>query len=142
MIVVVDKWQCYLPKNYIFYWLQVWDPACYGKESTFMWYIWHKVVMVNVGRPYIAPSSLSKQFVFFLLNVSEPVKYKIWDCIQAQRIWQWATFIMHELCGVQIDNFDHFRSKQTIFGRGFLRSLLKNQDLVRSPRHHSLDYLD
>ncbi len=43
----VEKWQGYLAGNYRFYWSQVWDPHRAGKEATFIWSIWHKVVAVN-----------------------------------------------------------------------------------------------
>lgn len=75
----------------------------------------------RLSQSWIAPTSLSRQCVFFLPNMSESVKHKIWDCIQVQRTWQWATCIMYELCGVHTNNFDHFHSKQTLFGREFLR---------------------
>ena len=32
-----DKWQGYLPGNYKFYWSEVWDPLCAGKEAAFIW---------------------------------------------------------------------------------------------------------
>lgn len=44
---VAEKWQGYLPGKYRFYWLQVWDPVRSGTKATFMWSIWHKVVVVN-----------------------------------------------------------------------------------------------
>ena len=31
-----DKWQGYLPRNYKFFWSQVWDPLRSGKEAAFM----------------------------------------------------------------------------------------------------------
>jgi hypothetical protein len=49
-------------------------------------------------------------------NTSESVKHKFWDCIQARRAWRWATFIMHELCGVRTGNYDCFNWKQALFG--------------------------
>ena len=82
---VAEKWQGYLPANYRFYWSQVWDPLRAGKEATFMWSIWHKVVAVNEWRAKIAPASISKQCPFCLPNTSESIKHKFWDCIQARR---------------------------------------------------------
>ena len=32
------------------------------------------------------------------------------------RAWRWATFIMHDLCGIRAGNYDSFHWKQTIFG--------------------------
>ena len=64
MIKVADKWQGYLPANYSVYWSQVWDPAHFGKEATFMWCIWYKAVIVNEWRACSAPVSISKQCVF------------------------------------------------------------------------------
>ena len=61
----------------------------------------------NECRAWIASTYISKQCVFCLSNTSESVKYKFWDCIQARCVWQWATFIMHELCKV---------GKQVLFG--------------------------
>lgn len=57
---MVDKWQGYLPGTYRLYWSQLWDPLRAGKESTFMWFIWHKTVIVNEWRGRIAPISISK----------------------------------------------------------------------------------
>ena len=111
-----DKWQGYLPGNYRFHWLQVWDPLRSGKEAAFMWSIWHKAVAVNEWRARIAPASISKQCVFCLPNTSESVKHKFWDCIQARHAWRWATYIMHELCEVRSGNYDCFNWKQAIFG--------------------------
>lgn len=59
-----EKWQGYLPSNYRFYWSQVWDLLCLGKEATLMWFIWHEVVAVNEWRTRIAPTSISKQCPF------------------------------------------------------------------------------
>ena len=112
----VEKWQGYLPGNYHFYWSQVWDPHRAGKEAAFIWSIWHKAVAVNEWRARIAPVSISKQCVFCLPHTSESVKHKFWDCIQARRAWRWATFIMHELCGVKTGNYDCFNWKQAMFG--------------------------
>ena len=112
-----EKWQGYLPGNYRFYWSQVWNPLRSGKEAAFIWSIWHKAVAVNEWRARIAPASISKQFVFCLPNISESVKHKFWDCIQARRAWRWVTFIMHELCGVKTGNYDCFNWKQALFGK-------------------------
>ena len=61
-------------------------------------------------------ASISKQCVFCLPNTNESIKHKFWDCIQARRAWRWATYIMHELCGVHTGNYDCFNWKQVIFG--------------------------
>ena len=111
-----DKWQGYLPRDYKFYWSQVWDPLWARKEAAFMWSIWHKALAVNEWRACIAPASISKQCIFCLPNTSESVKHKIWDCIQALRAWRWATFIMHKLCGVGVGNYDSFHWKEALFG--------------------------
>jgi hypothetical protein len=110
------KWQGYSLSNYRFHWSQVWDLLRSGKETAFMWSIWHKVVDVDEWRVYIAPASISKQCVFYLLNTSESVKHKLWDCIQARRAWRWATFIMHELYKVRTGNYNSFDWKQALFG--------------------------
>ena len=104
------------PGKYRFYWSQVWDPLRSGKEVAFIRSIWHKMVDVNEWRARIPPVSISKQCVFCLPNTSESVKHKLWDCIQASRQWRWATFIMHELCGVRMGNYDCFNWKQALFG--------------------------
>jgi hypothetical protein len=70
--------------------------------------MWHKVVDVDEWRVYIALASISEQCVFYLLNTSESVKHKLWDCIQARRAWRWVTFIMHELYRVRTGNYDSF----------------------------------
>ena len=111
-----DKWQGYLPGNYKFYWSQIWDPFRVGKETAFIWSIWHKAIAVNEWRARITPTSLSKQCVFCLPHTSEFVEHKFWDCIQARRAWRWATCIMDELCGVRTKNYDNFIWKQTMFG--------------------------
>ena len=112
----VDKWQGYLPRNYKFYWSQVWDPLQARKEVAFMWSIWHKAVAVNERRARITPASISKQCIFYLPNTSELVKHKFRDCIQARGAWRWAMYIMHELCRVRIGNYDSFHCKQAMFG--------------------------
>jgi hypothetical protein len=121
----IDKWQGYLPRNYKFYWSQIWDPLRAGKEVAFIWSIWHKAVAINEWRARIAPTSISKQCIFCLPNTSELVKHKFWDCIQAQRAWRWATFIMHELCGVRIGNYDNFHWKQALFGERIRKKFCK-----------------
>ena len=73
-----------------------------------MWSIWHKVVAMNEWRACIAPASTPKRCVCCLPNTNESDKHKFWDCIQAQRVWRWATFIIHELCGVRRYNYDSF----------------------------------
>ena len=99
-IRAADKWQGYLSGTYRFYWSQLWDPLRAGKESDFMWFIWHKVVTVNEWRTRIAQVSISKQCSFCLPNTNGFIKHKFWNCIQARRAQRWATFIMYELCGV------------------------------------------
>ena len=121
----MDKWQGYLLGNYTFYWLQVWDPLWSGKEVAFMWSIWHKAVVANEWRARIAPVSISKQCVFCLPNTSKLVKHKLWDCIQAGRAWRWATFIMHELCGVGAGNYNSFIESKPCLGKGYLRNTAK-----------------
>jgi hypothetical protein len=55
--------------------------------------------------------------VFFCLpNMSKSIKHKILDCIQAKRVWRWAMFIMHKLCGARTGNYDSFNWKQALFG--------------------------
>ena len=78
--------------------------------------IWHKAVVVNEWRVHIALTTISKQCVFCFPNTSESSKHDLWDCIQAKRACWWATFIMHELCGVRIGNYDRFDWKQALFG--------------------------
>lgn len=73
-------------------------------------------MVVNEWRAHSAPTSISKQYIFCLPNMSELVKHKLWDCTQAMRVGRWATYIMHELCGVEIGNYDSFNWKQATFG--------------------------
>jgi hypothetical protein len=122
---VGDKWQGYLPDNYRFLWSQVWDPLHSGKEAVFIWSIWHKAVAVNEWRARIAPASISKQCIFCLPNTSESVKHKFWDCIQAHRTWKWATYIMHELCGVRTGHLDSFNWSKQFLGKGSLISFVR-----------------
>ena len=103
-------------KDFRFYWSHKWDPTCSNEEATFVWSIWHKAVVVNKWKVCIVPASITKQCVFCLFNTSESIKHKFWDCIQAWRAWRWDTFIMHELCRVQMSNYDSFQWKQTLFG--------------------------
>ena len=56
----------------------------------------------NVCSAYLTPMNRSK--------------HKFWDCIQARCAWRWATYIMHELCGVRTGNYDCFNWKQATFG--------------------------
>ena len=42
--------------------------------------------------------------------------HKFRESIQARRAWRWATFIMHELCVVRMDNYDSVNCKQAMFG--------------------------
>ena len=111
-----NKWQGYLLSNYRNHWFQVWDPICSGKEVVFIWSMWHKAMIVNEWKAHTAPASILKQCIFFLPNTSELVKHNFWDCIQAKRTWRWATYIMHELCGVRSDNYNCFNLKQTVLG--------------------------
>ena len=110
-----EKWQGYLPGNYRLYRSHVWDPLRSSKEAAFMWFIWHKVVAINEWRAQIAPAFISKQCLICLPNTSESIKHKFWDSIQARRAWRWATFIVHELCGIRTRNYDSFNWKQTLF---------------------------
>lgn len=66
---MVEKWQGYLPGNYMFYWSQVWDPLWFGKEAAFMWSIWHKAIAVTEWRARVVLDSISKQCVQFLCGV-------------------------------------------------------------------------
>lgn len=69
-----------------------------------------------------------------LHDTNELAKHKIWDCIQAQRAWQWVTFIMHEVCGVRTGNYDSFHWKQTLFGERIpekFAKIIKIQHLLR-----------
>lgn len=122
---VADKWQGYVPRNYKFYWSQIWDPLRTGKEAAFMWSIWHKVVAVNEWRARIAPISISKQCIFCLPNTCESVKHSVWDCIQARRAWRWAIFVIHELCGVRTTNYETFHWKQALFGERLQKKFCK-----------------
>ena len=74
-------WQGYLLGNYKLFWSHVWYSLQSGKETTFIWSVWYKVVAVNEWKARIAPTFISKQCVFYLPNTSESVKHKIWDCI-------------------------------------------------------------
>ena len=124
-IWAADKWQGYLLGNYRFYWPQVWDLHIAGKEATFMWSIWHKAVAVNEWSARIAPVSISKQCIFCLPNTSESVKHTLWDCIQTRKAWRWATFILHELCGVRNGNYDSLIGSKLSLGKGFPTNLAK-----------------
>ena len=64
---------------------QVWDPLWAGNEAAFMWSIWHKAVAVNEWRVRIAPTSISKKYVFCLFNINESIKHKFWYCMQTRR---------------------------------------------------------
>lgn len=68
--LAVVKWQGYLPGNYKLNWSQLWDPLRSGKETIFMWSIWHKVVAFNKWKARIALVSISKQCPFCLPNIS------------------------------------------------------------------------
>ena len=48
-------------------------------------------------------------------NTSKSIKHKIEDCIQARHVWRWATFIMHEFCGLRTGNDDSLNWKQSFF---------------------------
>ena len=90
-----------------------------------MWSIWHKAVTINEWRVHITLASISKQCIFCLPNLSESIKHKVWDCILAQRAWQWATFIMHAQYGVRIGNSNGLHWKQTLFGEGTPKKFVK-----------------
>ena len=77
-----------------------------GKEAMFMWSIWHKAVAIHEWRARIAPASISKQCPFCLPNISESIKHKFRDYIQVRRVWRWATFIIHDICGGSTGNYD------------------------------------
>lgn len=49
------------PRNYGCYCPQIWDPSQSGKETIFMWSIWHKAVAVYEWSARIALASISKQ---------------------------------------------------------------------------------
>lgn len=96
---VTDKWQGRIPRNYKFYWSQIWDPLRAGKEAAFMWSIWHKAVAVNEWRARIVPFSISKQCIFCLPYTCESVKHRFWECIQARRAWRRAIFVFMNCVG-------------------------------------------
>ena len=88
-----------------------------GKETAFKWFIWHKALAITEWRVCIAHASISKRRIFCLPNTSKSIRHELWDCIQARRAQRWATFIMHELCGVRrTGNCDSFHWKQALFG--------------------------
>ena len=138
-----DKWQGNLSGNCKFYWLQVWDPLHSSKEGAFIWFIWHKAVAVNEWRARIVHASISKQCVICLPNMTESVKHKFWDCVQARRAWRWAMFIMHKLCGVKPGNYDCFNWKQVIFRERIPKKYGKNIKIWHLLRGINLvDHLD
>lgn len=63
---------------------------------------------VNEWGPHIAPTSISKQCALRMPHTSEFVKHKFWDYIKAQRAWLWATFIIHDPCGICTGNYHIF----------------------------------
>ena len=77
---------------------------------------WSRAIAVNEWRARIALTFISKECVFYIPNTRETIKPKIWDCIQTRRVWRWATYIMHELCGVTTCNYDSLNWKQILFG--------------------------
>ena len=88
-------------------------------------------------------ASFFKHCVFGLPNSSESVKHAYWDYIQVRRAWRWSTFIMHELCGVGIGNYDSFNWKQTLFGERIPNKYDKKLcNLAPPPGYHPLDHLD
>ena len=78
----------------------------------------------NTG-PILPLASISRQCIFCFPNTRQSMKQKVWDRIQFQRVWKWVMFIMHKLCIVRTCNYDSFNWKQTLFGEGCLRNLLK-----------------
>ena len=78
------------------------------------------------GEPALPRSQFPSSVFFCLPNTSEPVKHKLWDCIQTRKAWRWATFIMHELCGVRNGNYDSFNWKQALFGERIPNKFGKN----------------
>lgn len=64
MTQAVGKWQSYFLGNYRFYKSQVWDPTGPNKETPFVWFIWHKAMVVNEWRAHITPTSISKQCIY------------------------------------------------------------------------------
>lgn len=81
--------------------------------------------VLELGRGHLEnwrnSSTKSRPFILIeiqrsLPNMSELVKHKFWDCIQARRAWKWTTFNMHELCEVRSENYNTLNWKQAIFG--------------------------
>ena len=87
-------------------------------------------------------SALRRQCVFCLPNTSELVKHKIWDCIQANRAWRWATFIMHKCCGIRTSNYDSFNWKQAFFWEMTCIKIWQDEDLASPYRHYFVVHLD
>jgi hypothetical protein len=70
--------------------------------------------------------------------MSKSIKHKIRDCIQAKRVWRWAMFIMHKLCGARTGNYDSFNWKQALFGEKHSKEFNKN--LAPSTWYYALDH--
>lgn len=112
------------------------EPSC-GPFGT-------KVVVVNKWRAYILPFPISHQCIFCLLNTSELVNHKLWEFIQARRVWQCATSNMHKPCGWGWAIMIPFIGSMPFLTKEFPRSLYNSfeKQLASSLWYYSLKIMN
>lgn len=93
---VVRKWGGTLPDDFRLRWKTVWHKDRTWKEARLIWLIWHYVVAVNHWRGRI-DGTMDIRCPVCPRRSEESMLHRFWECLSAQRVWQWAIHIMNAL---------------------------------------------
>lgn len=77
-------------------WKSVWQKERTRKEAGLLWLIWQRAVAVNHWRGRI-DGSVDIRCPVCPRQSEESVLHRFWECLSAQRAWQWAIHIMNAL---------------------------------------------
>lgn len=126
---VTRKWNGVLPDDYQLKWKTVWLKDRTRKETCLLWLIWHRVVAVNYWRGQI-DGTVGIRCLVCPRRSEESVLHRFWECLSAQRVWQWAIRIMNALLeGHNAQGPWRLLSwRQGIFSKGSLRSSTLSRD--------------
>jgi hypothetical protein len=94
--LVEKKWQGVLPLNFRLKWKTVWVVRRTPKEAGLLWLTWHRSVAVNMWRGRIN-QQIDTSCPVCPRRSEESVLHRFWECLSAQRAWQWGIHIMNVL---------------------------------------------
>ncbi len=75
--------------------MNIWCKTWSRKETSFMWALWNKVIVVNTWRVKVG-NSINQTFLL-CSNEEESTFNKFWECCHAQQAWEYTQGIVCEL---------------------------------------------